>query len=361
MIKEKLASMGRPILRSKYHELKHHGNVAVNYARLVLDDIESGNSQLSIDERLSAWKKGFTSQETAIFDTNEYMIEDFISGYDMSMYRSKIDYNGYTRNKLLFYKLFDEYHPETIPEVYGIVNERGVYSTEGQYLTSDIEGWFEEIIQQEGKLVSKPVEGWGGKGVKIIDEERDDFKQIDFSEYIDHMIMDYLDPSEYIQDIYPKSANAVRITTIWDSKHNKPFIGCANQRIGTDVSAPADNFTAGGLSAQIDCDTGELSKAAMISNDGVNWYSNHPDTGNQIEGINVDNWGAVKSTILKIATQLRYIPLISWDVIITDEGMKILEGNTVPGFKTEQVHKPLLSDKRIRRHFKNIISYNGNI
>ena len=350
-MKQKTINTLRCTLRSSYYKSKHYENLITNYTRLILDDLQNGDVESTLGEKFQYWRKGFTSQEANLFNFDKHNHKDYISGHDLSMYRAGINHNTFTKNKVAFYHLINKNHSNLVPNIYGVLNKRDVHSIDGEYLANDVKSWLEKILQYNGTLVCKPIEGWGGKEIHIVRNETDAQEFIKPGIDSEYMIMEYIKPSKYIRNIYPNSANAVRITTIWDYERNKPFIGCANQRIGTDLSAPADNFTAGGLSAQINRSSGKLSKAAMISKNEIEWHSKHPNTGNQIEGIIVKDWEEVKSKILDVTKQLNYIPLISWDLIISNDGLKVLEGNAVPGFKTEQVHKPLLSDERIRRYF----------
>jgi hypothetical protein len=49
---------------------------------------------------------------------------------------------------------------------------------------------------------------------------------------------------------------------------------------------------------------------------------------------------------------LPYIPYIGWDIIVQEEGFKIIEGNNHPGLDTLQAHRPLLKDPRVRKFYK---------
>ena len=43
---------------------------------------------------------------------------------------------------------------------------------------------------------------------------------------------------------------------------------------------------------------------------------------------------------------------LGWDVVVTADGIRLLEGNANTGMNVLQVHGPLLSDPRIRRFYE---------
>lgn len=58
-----------------------------------------------------------------------------------------------------------------------------------------------------------------------------------------------------------------------DQTSQKVFIAASVFRVGTNISAPADNFRLHGLSVAVDPITGQLGEGAMIPTDGtVTWH-----------------------------------------------------------------------------------------
>jgi D-alanine-D-alanine ligase-like ATP-grasp enzyme len=53
--------------------------------------------------------------------------------------------------------------------------------------------------------------------------------------------------------------------------------------------------------------------------------------------------------VLELAAAVPYLPRVGWDVVVTTDGMALLELNTHPGVETLQVHGPHLRDPRVRR------------
>lgn len=111
----------------------------------------------------------------------------------------------------------------------------------------------------------------------------------------------------------------------------KVFIAASVFRVGTNISAPADNFRLHGLSVAVDPITGQLGGGAMTPTDGtVTWHGAHPDNGVQKKGISY----------------------VGWDVFLTDQGMSLLEGNRWLGVSLHQVHHALLADSKVRKIYQ---------
>ena len=152
--------------------------------------------------------------------------------------------------------------------------------------------------------------------------------------------------------LYAGTTNTLRLLTMLDMKDRSPFIVVAVQRIGAGTSGVVDNWSAGGLSARIDLDSGRLGKATRLPGpEGLRWFSTHPDNGARIEGVQVPFWDEVVSTVLHAARVLSFMEYIGWDVIVTPQGPVVLEANINSGMNVLQVHQPLLEDPRARAYF----------
>ena len=171
----------------------------------------------------------------------------------------------------------------------------------------------------------------------------------------DFMITEFSVQHEYASRIYPGTTNTLRLLTLWDYNADAPFLAQAVHRIGTSRSFPVDNFRmgAGGLSAWIYLDTGELGPAACKHETGaVEWHDTHPETGAPIRGVRLPCWKETTEDILRLSARLPFIPFLGWDVVLTAEGYQVLELNPGSGFFLFQIHQPPLKDPRIRRFFE---------
>src|SRR5699024_4574574 len=159
-------------------------------------------------------------------------------------------------------------------------------------------------------------------------------------------VNEYIEQGEFGNSLNNTSLNTIRILTLQDIETNEPFIPIAVQRIGNKKSSPTDNWSRGGFSASIDLDTGELGKAVSHpdSSKELNWYKYHPDNNNIIQGKKIPQWDYIKNKILLAASQTPFFPYIGWDVVITDNGFIVIEGNSMSDVDLLQIHEPLLSN-----------------
>lgn len=153
--------------------------------------------------------------------------------------------------------------------------------------------------------------------------------------------------------LYPNSVNTIRVLTMLDVQNGgDPFIAAAVQRIGCRRSEPADNWTRGGLSAQVNLETGQLSKATRLPDENVKeWFSAHPDTGAQIEGVSVPYWREIHDLVMHSAKVLSFMEYVGWDIVVTPKGPVILEANINTGLNVLQSHEPLMADPRVRAYY----------
>ena len=103
----------------------------------------------------------------------------------------------------------------------------------------------------------------------------------------------------------------------------------------------------------VDPETGRLGAAIRVLPNGrPEAVDCHPDTGVKIEGAVVPGWHDALARVLEIAREHPYLPYVGWDVVVTDQGIRLLEGNSNSSTDLLQVHGPLLVDPRIRRFYK---------
>lgn len=162
-----------------------------------------------------------------------------------------------------------------------------------------------------------------------------------------------LEQHSVISGLYPGSVNTVRALTMLDvTNNNEPFIALAVQRIGCRRSEPSDNWSRGGLSARIDLDTGELTAATRLPDSNVKeWFDVHPDTGDQISGVQLPYWAETRELVLHAANVLSFMEYVGWDIVIGPDGPLVLEANINTGVNVLQSHQPLFTDPRVRAFY----------
>ena len=91
--------------------------------------------------------------------------------------------------------------------------------------------------------------------------------------------------------------------------------------------APADNFHFGGIITAVDLATGRLGASLRRERGVLMPVERHPDTGSPIAGHRLPYWRETVELAERALDATRRVPLIGWDVAITDDGPVLVEGN----------------------------------
>lgn len=283
--------------------------------------------------------KGFSGNEYILYNLKENDYTMYESEFERIQSRQIIngDYKFILDDKLIFEEIFRNYI--RVPKTYAWISNGNIYGMHEFDINNDN---FIDFIKEKKDVVLKWENGYEGKGTYVIKyiekskfiinhEEKNinDLKKV-FSYYGTAILSEYIEQSKFSNELYPNSTNTIRI--ICAKKKNEKYakIYKAVQRIGNNYSKPVDNFCAGGFASEIDIQTGELQE--IISKNPKAEYKlkllkEHPDTGNIIYGKKIPNWEKIKKEITDLTNKFPYLNLIAWDVLLTEEGICIIEAN----------------------------------
>lgn len=313
--------------------------------------------------RIQYYRRGFRSSSIVLYDFVGNEVDEYLSFYQTRR-AWEINDVRITDHKLAFDRLLRDNFEQELPTILGVLRRSSVVAPDGRYIGNNGEDWVVDQASTERQLVLKPENGYGGEGVVLLNRTEDAIElngsrvtRGDITDHVDgstpYIVTEYVQQADYGANIFPDSTNTIRILTLWDYEHDEPFIADAIHRFGVDESTPVDNWDKGGLSVGINLDTGELQKGTRSpSSTTVNWYSHHPDTGAQIEGVTIPYWDDITQSVCEMAEEMWYLPLVAWDITPTEQGFKVIEANSRPTLNMMQVHRPLLSDERTRRFFQ---------
>ncbi|WP_231587841.1 sugar-transfer associated ATP-grasp domain-containing protein [Halostagnicola sp. A56] len=329
------------------------------------------------------------SKSGVLYDFETHDPSTYLSDYQRFIRSSRINghWNALIDNKLAFHRVLGEF-PSHRPSVYGLLrggdfhlfdpDDRAVASDGGSEFesqnqpaldasqpTMDPLEWFDATLSNGDQLVLKWFSGGGGNNVHFL-EQRDGSYLYDgtaktdaeladvLGSLEDYLVCEFVEQADYADELFSDTTNTVRVLTMYDEQAREPFIPIAIHRIGSSDSAPVDNFSNGGLSAEVDRETGQLSAGAEYPYDGtVDWHETHPETGARIEGTAIPGWKAIRERLLEVAGTLSHLSYVGWDLVVTSTGeFKIIEANSYPGVASLQVHRPLLAESRTRRFYR---------
>jgi Sugar-transfer associated ATP-grasp len=333
-------------------------------ARLLAEELNS-QAPLPLWQRLRGLRHGFGSVSMQLYRMTLQNRHLYVSDYQRIVLTPDINgpYRVMLKDKLLF-NLMTQIFPDLHIPAHGIV-DRGRLMYPRHRDANDPVRYVANLLDDQGRLVLKPLVGGGGakifflardSGAFFVNERR--MSEAEFSAWFlgrqQNLINDFVLQCPELAALYPRTTNTVRLLTMWDFATMQPFIAGAVLRIGNAASYPVDNTMAGGFAAAVDLASGRASKAVSlpIRSKPVTWLGTHPDSGARIEGIVIPHWERIAATILEVCRHLPYLPYVGWDVIVTADGFKLVEGNHFPGLFPHQAHAPLLADPRVLRFFQ---------
>jgi len=219
-----------------------------------------------------------------------------------------------------------------------------------------------ELLHQGRRLVLKPEYGSSGEGVRLM-EYASGMWRLDGRSCLEsdvvailrdlrmHLICECVEQHSYARRFFPYATNTIRLITLRDDDTLEPFLATAFHRVGTSRSQPVDNVAAGGLFGSINPTTGELGKfTGYPVSRSLDWFTHHPDTGEPLAGAVIPRWHDVTQQILGVSRKLSFLTLMGYDVVVTEDGLKILEINSLPTL-LPQTFQPYMSLPAVAKFF----------
>lgn len=182
------------------------------------------------------------------------------------------------------------------------------------------------LFNPSGKIVFKQSDGKCGAQVEV--RNVSDFKPEEIAGYMDtndyDLVEEFIEQHSHLNLLSPSAVNTVRMITQLNDQNEVEILGC---RLRISVDSPVDNMGAGNLAAPIDDETGMVSGNAVYSDITKPECSVHPVTGVKIKGFQVPYWNEIIEMVTKAAKLHPQNRSIGWDVVVTERGPGLIEGN----------------------------------
>lgn len=179
--------------------------------------------------------------------------------------------------------------------------------------------------------IVKPIYAAFGKGVHIDSLSNYSSAEEAYEAYHESgaVLEEIIEQGEAMAVIHPRSVNTLRIpTVIIKGDNGEPEVRLFNPtlRVGRQDSV-IDNFSAGGITALIDPDTG------VIFSDGADkkgrQYESHPDTGVKFKGFSIPDWADAVAMVKQAALSVPDNHYCGWDLAYTaHRGWCMVEANS---------------------------------
>lgn len=215
-------------------------------------------------------------------------------------------------NKALFHKYYDAFFVHQVADIKELKNGSGTAS--------------KILSNSSGKLVLKSVDGKCGEEVEIRDSN--DFDERSLVKYMDtrgyELAEEFIVQHPEMNRLSPSAVNTVRIFTQLNDRDEVEILGC---RLRISVDSHVDNLAAGNLAAPIDEATGKLNGPGVYSDITKAEQEYHPVTNVKIPGFQIPFWDEALEMVKKAAKLHPQNRSIGWDVVITEKGPGLIEGN----------------------------------
>lgn len=314
-------------------------------------------ASLSEEEAQFFYERGFLPEKARLYGLNRDNIDSYLS--DVQRWLTRLVNGSYSivfNNKILFDQVFGPYC--NVPRTVAVCRQGRVIPH------TDL--WQQIEAGQAGPLmlVAKPLGGGGGGSVYFIRIDKrhavvetndaitprfsvkaDALGEVFSRQRVPFIINEYVQQGDFSKRLYPLTVNTVRALVVRDPINGEPYLVRAVLRVGNSESYPIDNFSLGGLSIEVNKESGELGHAVAAAGrfTGKRWTT-HPDTGEKITGAHIPNWQVYKDKLLTLFNKLPYLKYCGFDLILQENGFVVLEGNSYSQVRLFQMHEPLLQD-----------------
>ena len=196
------------------------------------------------------------------------------------------------------------------------------------------EAQLSDFLSDLPSVLFKPLEGSSGVGIEKF--SRADWEKDLHAFYLkirsmgNAVLEQLLVQHEKMARMCPTSVNTVRVATMLGDKQEG--IVYAFLRIGN--GKVMDNVDQGGMAARVDLDSGTLKTVA--ADKAGNVYEKHPMTGTDIIGFTIPCWEEVKAMCLEAMHKVPQMRYVAWDVAVTPDGPRFIEGNSFPSHAVPQ-------------------------
>lgn len=343
---------------------------------------------LTDEEKEWALKKGFYPGRIKLYGLNDSNYMNYLPDWNyFMMHPLNHHFKLWVNDKLtLKYVLNSNGCQDSMPEYYLYVENDGQYT----YLM-DVppqiekdENFIFNLLKYKGCLAMKPNSGTsGGLGFiklklegdalyennKLIDNER--YQQI-IANMRNYIVTEYVQQHEELANIWKDSECTLRVIMVkepCEKASDIPKWSCivSYARFGSMISGGASNLSSGGIGVGFDFETGAFNDFAIrykkFCPDGNTFLYEHPDTHVKWKGAKLPNWTYVKEMLERICSHISSLSYLGFDVIITNDGMKLCEINTHPACDYEQVMcGPVMAKDNAKKFFagKGFDKFDGN-
>ena len=192
------------------------------------------------------------------------------------------------------------------------------------------------FFKKHDVVIVKPVDSALGNGVyklKKTDEAGISELKKNVERGSSFLLEEVVTNHDKLKAFHPKSLNTIRMVTCIDHK-GEFHIVASLLRIGSG-NAVIDNAKGGGMMCPIYPENGIICGEAHDMSG--HRYKRHPDSGILFVGYQIPCWNDVLAYTEKLARHVTDARYVGWDIVVTENGLDVLEGNIPAGENITQI------------------------
>jgi len=215
-------------------------------------------------------------------------------------------------NKIDFYEAYKPYVIHSTCTIYDLLN--------------DNEKARKVIGNPTGKIVVKDSLGQCGWNVQILNAS--DFSRESLIKYMKakryNLAEEFIVQHPELARLSNSGVNTVRVITQLNNKNEVDILGA---RLRISVNNYVDNLASGNIAAAVDIETGRVIGPGIYSDITKSEVDFHPVSNMKIMGFQIPMWHNIMALVKQAALHRPENRSIGWDVVTTEKGPELLEGN----------------------------------
>lgn len=187
---------------------------------------------------------------------------------------------------------------------------------------------FKEFIKNKDSLIYKPLDTACGIGIKKFPIRKSILQNIylyiKLKMFREGIIEEIIKQNKDMAKLNSSTINTIRVQTI--TLNDKTHFLNATVRMGASKKSTTDNFSSGGVMANVDLKTGKVIGNASSKFGGI--IKKHPESNIKFNGFQIPCWDKVLKTVEEACKVVKTMPYIGWDVVINEDNtIQLIEGN----------------------------------
>lgn len=331
-----------------------------------LNELLRNPEHLSLKRRRWAWKHGFLAQKLNNYNLTEENCGDYLSDFDYYMlYPLNNRFSLWIDDKLTLRYVLERFK-QYLPKYYFAADMEGRLQCLPDYASDSSRADASQVaalLRENGLLAAKRNQGSGGDGFYRMEYSDGVYtvngKQMDEAAFLPfvrslrgYLITEFVVQCERYMQICPSATHTLRVQTA-RADDGEIRVLFSFIRWGMDAEDFCVAHSTAGVNAAVDVSRGEVHSGYYLDREHIyhNNLTRHPVSGAELTG-KIPYWEEIVRTCTSIHRYLSELSYIGFDVVVTDNGFRVIEINSHSGIRTYQHVYPMLTDERCGAYFR---------